>query len=110
MKITDTEVYEDNAGTLYLFAMAGDKPVWGATYYESSADGMTGPEMCAADYVGLVVQGIDPVADGWEGVENPADLYDEMTDFDDDLIADCDGVYDSQCGIAGKQFAAAIQD
>ena len=106
------EVYEDNAGELYIFALKQDAPVWGATYYEDSSDGMTGPEMCAADYVGLTMQGLDPLAEGWDGVDSPIALYDAMRDCR--TIASSDdtwreqGVWLDGCGIAGRQFAAAL--
>ena len=72
------ECYEDNAGRLFVVALeeTGEelRPVWGATYYgERDRLGYTGEEYAGMDWAGLVVQGLDPVREGWEGL-TPDDL------------------------------------
>lgn len=55
----------DNAGGINVYAFGDDgRQVWGANYYKSEFDGMTAPEMAAADFIGIAVQRIDPVEDG----------------------------------------------
>ena len=56
------EVYEDNAGGLHVFALdgtaTGTQVVWGASYY--------GMEVDAANAYADLLEGGDPVAEGWE--------------------------------------------
>ena len=105
------EAYEDNAGRLLIVALEETgkelRPVWGATYYGREDE-------AAQDWAGLVVQGLDPLREGWEGIEPDriAELYHESTarmiagdDWDGDdypLGIDLD-----RCGEAGRLFAIA---
>lgn len=71
MNATLVEVFEDNAGGLKLYAHNEDNLVYGCLYYDQTTeDGYTAPELCAADFVALAVQGIDPEADGWDAGDN----------------------------------------
>lgn len=104
------EVYEDNAGRLLIVALeeTGEelRPVWGATYYGREDE-------AGQDWAGLVVQGLDPVREGWEGL-TPDDLA--RAYYCDDWahqIADSEdrdaplGVNLDRCGEAGRLFAIA---
>lgn len=108
------EAYEDSAGRLYLYTLADGRPVWGATYYgERDYMGYTGEEYAGMDWAALVVQGCDPVAEGWEGID-PAELM-KLCDYSDAWqIADSTacaghplGVTLGRCGEAGRLFAIA---
>lgn len=103
------EAYEDNAGGLHLFALDDEQNVvWGFYYYGAEY-------MAACDWVGLLVQEIDPVEDGWESYENAVQDYKEcyesavqiassenMTSYED--IARL-GIYTNALNSAGKNFA-----
>lgn len=115
-----TELYEDKGGALLLFALRDGGPVWGGAYYDY-VDGHDPAEVAATAYVGLTVQGIDPIAEGWEGVDDPAGLYDEVTDLwcwhagVMTLIACSDwigqlplGVDVSACGFGDREFARVL--
>lgn len=69
------EAYEDNAGMIHLFAVEGEEPVWGCAYY-----GDDEVRMAAADMVGIAVQGLDPVHEGWDGMD-PAALAEDYAGF-----------------------------
>lgn len=108
------EAYEDNAGTLYICALADGRPVWGQMYYlDRDHWGHTGEDYAGMDWAGLVVQGCDPVAEGWEGVD-PGELW-EVCDYSDGRqIADSSacadhplGVMLDRCGEVGRLFAVA---
>lgn len=99
------EAYEDQGGMLYVFALEDYRPVWAATYYGREDE-------AGADWCGLIVQGCDPVADGWEGVDpdEAARLYADPLR----MIADSEatdrrplGVFLDQCMTAGKEMAVA---
>lgn len=112
------EAYEGNDGTLFLVALeeTGEelRPVWGATYYgERDRNGYTGEEYAGMDWVGLIVQGLDPVREGWEGL-SPEDLARDYYGSSWRQIADSSdaeslplGVDLDRCGEAGKLFAIA---
>ena len=112
------EAYEDNSGQLFLVALeeTGEelRPVWGAIYYgERDYMGHTGEEYAGMDWVGLVVQGLDPVREGWEGL-SPDDLARACANDWAHQIADSSdaealplGVDLDRCGEAGKLFAIA---
>lgn len=53
------EAYEDNAGGLHIFVFDGDAVVLG--FYHNGQE-----YEAAQDWCGLMVQGLDPVAEGWE--------------------------------------------
>ena len=104
---TTTEVYEDNAGRLYLYHIDQDGTIdYASTYYGS-------PEDCATDFAAIAVAGADPVADGWESI----DLDDAQADYD--MLAnpiastdwydgsESDMVDDDQSGYAAMDFVAA---
>ncbi len=69
----DAELYTDNAGGAYLYAICDGKVVWGASYPEVNKN-------AAGDLLALV-EGHDPVAEGWE--HGTAD--DEFTAWADDI-------------------------
>lgn len=118
--------YEDGAGGLHLFALDDSgAPVWGDYYYgEGSAHDYSGEERAAADWCALLVQGIDPVREGWAGLgyypHEGADLTAMQADAHEcadvaRLIADSDdagwrplGVDVDALGAAGKLFASAL--
>ena len=89
------EVYEDSAGALRLFVTEGDAVAWAARYFGDE-------DVAAADYCGIVVQGLDPVAEGWEGM--PAELASTLfADASDPLGIDLGGA-----GLAGERFVRAL--
>ena len=103
------EAYEDQGGTLYIFAFEGEcpRPIWAATYYGRDDD-------AGADWCALIVQGCDPVEDGWEGVERveATRLYDcplRMIGNSTDADARCLplGILLTECMSAGKDMAVA---
>ena len=114
------EVCEDNAGRLIIVALdeSGDeaRAVWAATYYGEAAGSDTrdypGESLAGADWVGLVVQGLDPVLDGWDGL-GPDDLasayYEDRWAHQIADSSDAEalplGVDLDRCGEAGKLFA-----
>lgn len=55
------EAYVDNADGVCVFQLDGERVRWAAWYR-----GTDGADMAAADFVGLAVQCIDPIEDGWE--------------------------------------------
>ena len=98
-------MYEDQGGTLYIFALNGYRPVWAATYYGREDE-------AGADWCALIVQGLDPLADDWEGI----DLDEAVRLYACPLrmIADSEaidrrplGVYLDECMTAGKEMAVA---
>jgi hypothetical protein len=103
--------YADNAGGINVYAFGDDgRQVWGAHYYKSDIDGMTAPEMAAADFIGIAVQCIDPEKEGWgygDADEMPLEASEMGT-----LIADSDWyngsdedmVLKSATGNAGEKF------
>lgn len=104
------EAYEGNNGDLLLVALeeTGDelRPVWGATYYGREDE-------AGQDWAGLVVQGLDPVREGWEGL-GPEDLARDYYGSSWRQIADSSdaeslplGVDLDRCGEAGRLFAIA---
>ncbi len=110
--VSSVEVYEDNAGALHLFAFGHDGEIVYAAHYWGCED------QAAADYCGLVVQGIDPVSEGWEGMEpdEAARDFDYVSDawpiarhvssdVPDDLGLDPD-----RAGLAGMRFIQALED
>lgn len=110
------EVYEDNAGGLKLYAFSGGSLVYGCLYDDQTTeDGYTAPEMCAADFVALTVQCIDPEANGWDagdcaltGIDYAAESgrliasSDWYKGADSDMWGDADGY-------ARSQFIAALE-
>lgn len=111
------ELYEDNAGGLHLFSLdetdRGQRPAWGAYYY--------GQETNAAIDYGNLLNGCNPVADGWEfgSLENMAEVrrdYDGCSCPECELIASSDdvdeanpfGVDPNRLGASGKLFARAL--
>lgn len=99
------EAYEDQGGTLYIFALDDYIPVWSATYYGRDDE-------AGADWCGIVVQGCNPVADGWEGVDLAE--AERLYTYPLRMIADSEatdrrplGVYLDQCMSAGKDMAVA---
>ena len=104
------EVYEGDNGDLLLVALeeTGEelRPVWGQTYYGHEYE-------AGQDWAGLVVQGLDPVREGWEGL-SPDDLARACAGDWAHQIADSSdadalplGVNLDRCGEAGKLFAIA---
>lgn len=105
------EVHEDSIGTLFIVALedAGDelRPAWGATYYGHEDE-------AGQDWAGLIVQGLDPVREGWEGLA-PDDLarayYEDSWAHQVADSRDVErlplGVALDWCGEAGKLFAVA---
>lgn len=101
------EAYESGDGTLAIFAIEERDgeivPVWGQTYHGHEYE-------AAQDWGGLVVQGLDPVAEEWEGLE-PEELRRYSVDAWDHMIADSEerdlplGVDLDRCQVAGKLFA-----
>lgn len=99
------EAYEDERGEIFIFALEDYRPIWASDY------GCTGYE-AGADWCALIVQGCDPVADGWEGFgpDEAAHLYDRPLR----MIADSEatdrrplGVHLDECGEAGEVMAVA---
>ncbi len=99
-----TEVYEDNAGGISIYHSVDDTVVWSMHYYGNEED-------AAADFVGLAVQKLDPIAEGWDNGElditNEAGDLIASTDWykgsDDDYF--CDPTY---LGVAGKMVYNCI--
>ena len=104
------EAYESNNGTLAIFAIEERDgeivPVWGQTYYGNEDE-------AAQDWCGLVVQGLNPLRECWEGMSADdlrsayyCDQWDHMiadsTEYDLPLGIDID-----RCQGAGKLFAIA---
>lgn len=119
MKHTNlVEVYEDNAGGLKLYAFIGGRLAYGCLYYDQTTeDGYAAPEMCAADFVGLAVQGIDPEADGWDagdcaliGIDYAAESGRLIASsaWYDGAEADMWGDVEDADGYAGRRFIAAL--
>lgn len=99
------EAYEDNDGRLYIYAFDDMRPVWGQTYYGHEYE-------AAQDWVGLVVQGFDPVDEGWEGIEQDEleGIYYGSTArqiADSGWESEPVGVDLDRCAVAGKLFAIA---
>lgn len=59
--LTEVFTYERAA---CVFQTDGDRVRWGEALY-----GTDGAEQAALDFAGIAVQGIDPVAEGWEMVD-----------------------------------------
>lgn len=51
----------DNGEGVYVFQLDGNRVRWAAAYH-----GADGADLAATDFVGLAVQCIDPIEDGWE--------------------------------------------
>jgi hypothetical protein len=103
--------YADNAGGINVYALDDDgRQVWGAHYFKSEFDGMTAPEMAAADFIGIAVQCIDPEKDGWEYGESDempleaSDMGTLIADSDWYNGSDEDMVLKSVTGYAEKKF------
>ena len=112
------EVYEDNAGGLHVFALdgtaTGTQVVWRARYY--------GMEVDAASAYADLLEGGDPVAEGWErGDLDDMDAvrrdYEECAGSDSiHLVASSDcadgdnaaGLMLDCLGVGGKLFARAL--
>lgn len=113
------EVYEDNGGGLKLYAFADGSLVYGCLYYDQTTeDGYTAPEMCAADFVALTVQCIDPEADGWDagdyslsGIDYAAESGRLIASSEWYKGADSDmwGDVEDADGYAGRQFIATLE-
>lgn len=119
------QAYEDNAGGLHLFALAEDgAPVWGDYYYGARDNlGYAGEDYAGMDWHALMVQGLDPVREGWAGLcywpHDGADMSVMLADAHEcaeraRLIADSDdmcrlpyGVDLDACVEAGRLFAVA---
>lgn len=101
------EAYEDNSGRIYIYALDGARPVWGQTYYGNEDE-------AGQDWCGLMVQGLDPLREGWEGIE-PDELEGIYYGSTARQIADSElgwdnytmGVMLGECGEAGRLFAIA---
>lgn len=113
------ELWEDNAGGLHLFALdSAGSPVWGSTYYgEGSLTTYSGEEMAAMDWVGVYVQCLSPLSEGWEGMTQ-GELEEDYCQCEDwaTLIA-CDtwtehmlGIDESALGCAGRVMLRAISE
>lgn len=98
------EAYEGQS-SIYIFALEDYHPVWAATYFRRADE-------AGADWCAIIVQGCDPVADGWEGMEldRAARLYDfllwligDSTDADRLPL----GIDLGQCMSAGDDMAVA---
>ena len=105
------ELWETNAGGLALFLLDDSAPLWGCDYY-----GGPDSEGCAGrDYTGLVVQGCDPVFDGWDGYasDDLMPAYLDMSRWGTLIATDRCGEthalgFDlSLCGVAGHKAAEA---
>lgn len=115
------EAYESNSGSIQIYAAEEREGeivlVWGASYYgERDRLGYTGEEYAGMDWHALMVQGLDPLREGWEGME-PDEI---VSAYSDDVvgstkIADSGwsgddyplGVDLDSCCEAGKLFAIA---
>lgn len=112
------EVYEDNAGGLKLYAFANGSLAYGCLYCDQTTeDGYTAPEMCAADFVALAVQGIDPEADGWDagryaltGIDYDAESGRLIASsaWYEGVESDMWGDVEDADGYAGRRFIAAL--
>lgn len=110
-----TTVYEDNAGGINIYHMVDGETVWAAHYYGMEYDGRTAPELAAMDFIGLTVQHLDPVKEGWEYGE--ADCLLDPKDEMGDLLADS-GWYNGRfedmlsyaVGAAGERFLSYFED
>lgn len=56
-----TEAYVDNADGVSVFQLDGERVCW-ASWWR----GTDGAALAAMDFVGIAVNGIDPIEDGWE--------------------------------------------
>lgn len=116
------EAYESNDGSIKIYAVEEREgeivTIWGASYYgERDRLGYTGEEYAGMDWHAIMVQGLDPLREGWEGM-GPDEL---ARSYSDDVlgskhIADYSwygddyplGVDLDSCCEAGKRFAIAV--
>lgn len=93
------QVIEDNGGGLHLAVLNGDDCIYFASGFEHYTDTSLQNNMTA------VKMGIDPLASGWEGEEDPQGTYNDMTshEYGWEIIADSDGVYPDKMGVSGKR-------
>jgi hypothetical protein len=82
-----TEAYVDNADGTCVFQLDGERVRWAAWYR-----GTDGADLAAADFVGIAVQCIDPIEDGW-GLGDYESLQEAQADYDQgcmELVASSD--------------------
>lgn len=81
---TTTEVYTSNADLTKLYHFAED----GKLDYAALYRGIEGAEMASEEFVGITLQGIDPVEAGWElaGFES---LEEAQEQYDCENPSDC---------------------
>lgn len=116
-------VVEDNAGGLNLFVIAdSDDAVFGVYhgYGDVTSDGYNSGELTAMEWVALLVQGLDPKSEGWEGSvgRQAASDYDLLMTSDEcSIIADTEDADEddplglSFCGGYGAQsFLLAVTE
>lgn len=102
------EAYEDNAGGLHIFALDDEGAVvWGSIHYGEEYE-------AAQDWAGLMAQGCDPVAEGWESPDGIEEDYESQTYPGSRQIASSDwdhlplGIDVDDLAIAGKRFAVEL--
>ena len=108
MKVDTVEVYENNNGTIEIYALVSYTEVWSCAY-QASADLLN---QAARDFTELFFVGTDPVGEGWD---NDNLCYDETSG---DLIASTDwyrgsteSMFDSEAlGYSGETFKASVID
>ena len=108
MKVDTVEVYENNNGTIEIYALVSCTEVWSCAY-QASADLL---DQAARDFAALFFAGVDPVSDGWDNDNLP---YDATRD---DLIASTawykgstESMFESEeLGYGGETFKASVID
>ena len=111
------EAYEDNAGSIHLFGLDGERVAWGQTYSAALADIYSGwdfPELAGMDWAHIVLCGESPVLSGWDNLPGREGLYRELTEvFPAKQIADSGwthyplGIDLASCCRGGQAFAIA---
>jgi hypothetical protein len=82
-----TKAYVDNADCVYVFQLEGER-----VRYATKWRGTDGADLAATDFIGIAVQDIDPVEDGWE-LGDYESLQEAQADYDQgcmELIASTD--------------------
>ena len=94
------EAYETNAGMLAIFALDGDRVAWSMGYHGAEYE-------AAQDWCGLIVQGLDPMREGWDDGALDLGEFEGLARKIGDSRWDHLplGVDVDRCGRAGQMFA-----
>ena len=87
------DVYEDDSGVrVYMVNGRADLVYWAASYED--------PEEAAADFAGLTIQCLDPIAEGWEwgGFSSIWDADGIRCDDPDCAPQNAQSSYENECG------------